>query len=102
MQPASNERQVGDHIVILLPHQKAGNRRIVVNDQPAFTIEDLAPWRQNRHFADAVGLRQRVIVLPANHLKPPQPKNENSENGRNDVLDDSKAESGQFFFAVQH
>ena len=67
-----NQRQIGIHVLALLAHQKARDRRIVVHHEPVFAVEELAARRQDRLFADAVLLGQHPVALHVQHLQPPQ------------------------------
>jgi hypothetical protein len=75
IQPLGNQRQVGVDIPVLLANQEAGDRRIVVHQQPAVAIQQLAPRRQHRHLANAVLLRQHPPTVarqaPARRHSPP-------------------------------
>ena len=73
-------------ILDLLAQQEAGDRGIVVDDDAAFAVEDLAARREHGNLADAVGLGQHAVVLGAEDLQTPQPGGEHGEHQHDDVL----------------
>ena len=72
IQAPRNQRQIGVNILVLLAHQKTGDGRVVVHNQPVLAVEELAARRQDRLFADAVLLGQHAVVFYVQHLQPPQ------------------------------
>ena len=73
-----------------------------IDDEAAFAVEKLTAGSEDWDFTDTVGFCESVVILAADHLKPPQPEDENRHDGRDDVLDDGEAKGGQFFVAVDH
>ena len=68
VQPARNQRQVIVHIAALLADQVAGDRRVVVDDQPVFAIKELAARGHHRLLADAVLLGLEAVIVHLQHL----------------------------------
>jgi len=71
----------------LIADQKAGDRRVVVHQQPAFAVEDLSARGKNGNLADAVGLRKSMVVLSADYLEPPKPEDQHQHYGDDGVLE---------------
>ncbi len=96
--------EIGVHgkIASGIAQQQGGERRIVGDDLAAFTVENLAAWRQNRNLASLVFLRQSRIELARHYLQPPQSISQHEKNDENDVLHRSKAETRNFFVAAKH
>ena len=99
VQAARNQRQVGVHIAILLADQEAGDRRVVVHDQPVFAVEELAAAGHHRLLADAVLLGELAEVLRAQHLQPPQSGRQRQHHQQNAVLHHRQLEGGELFAA---
>src|SRR6185437_216930 len=98
VQPARNQRKVRRDFVRLVAHQKAGNRRVVIHQQTSLAVKNLTTGCQNRDFADAIRLRQRVIILPAHNLQAPQPEQQYHDHRDDDVLKHSQLERRQVPF----
>ena len=92
VQPAGNQRKIRPQVAARFADQEAGDGGIVVHQQAAFAIEQLAPRRQDGHLADTVLLRQRAVVLRANHLQPPQAREQHQQNADDRVLHDRELE----------
>ena len=102
VEATSDHGQIGVDVVALLAHEEAGDRGIVVDDEAALAIENLAARSEDGDFADAVGFREGMVVLAADDLETPQAEDQHSHDGRNEVLDSGEAEGREFFVAVQH
>ncbi len=102
VEAAGDEGQVRGNVVALFADEEAGDGRVVVDEEAAFAVEDFAARSEDGDFADAVGFSEGVVVLSTDHLQAPETEDENCHDGRNDVLDDGEANSGQLFFAVEH
>ena len=85
-----------------IAQQQSGERRIVVDDDAALAVENLAAGRENRNFASLVLLRQRRVELALHHLQPPQPIGQHQKNDEDDVLHRSQAGTRYFFVAAKH
>src|ERR1019366_10461446 len=79
-----------------------GKRGVVIDNDPAFAIQDLPAGREDRHVADAILLRQLRVLAALHHLQAPQSVGEHKEDKQNDVLHDGEPEGGNFFFAAEH
>ncbi len=86
VQPGRNLVGVGVEVAVLIAQQQHRERRIVVNDDAAFAVENLAARRQHRDLLDAVLFGQSGVVVAARHLQAPQPESKNQENAQQDVL----------------
>ena len=84
--------KVGPQVAARLTDQEAGDGGVVVHQQAAFAIEQLAPRRQDGHLADTVLLRQGAVVLRTDHLQPPQAGEQHQQNGDDHVLHDRELE----------
>ncbi len=102
VQPSGNLVGIGLEIAVLIAQQQHGERRIVVNDDAAFAVEDLAARRQNGDLLDAVLLGQRAVVIVARYLQAPQPEGKNKKDSQQDVLHCGKPELRDFFVATEH
>ncbi len=88
VQPAGNEGKVRPQVAARLTDQKAGDRGVIVDQQAAFSVKQLAPRRQDGHFADTVLLRQGAVILRSDHLQPPQPREQYQQDGDDHILHD--------------
>src|SRR6266403_503760 len=102
MQPLGDCFRVRIQISRGIAQQERGKRGVVIDNDPAFAIEDFAAWRQNWHIAHPVLLRQLRILATLHDLQPPQPICQKQENEQYDVLHGSEPERGNFFFAAEH
>ncbi len=71
-----DQRQIGVNILVLLAHQEAGDRRVIVDDEAVLAVEELAARRQDRLFADAILLGQHAVAVDVQHLQPPQARSQ--------------------------
>jgi hypothetical protein len=102
MQPLRNGVRVRVQIARRIAQQERGKRRIVIDNDAAFAIQDFAPRRQNRHIANAVLLRQQCVLIAVHHLQPPQSVGQKQKNEQHDILHGGQAERGNLFFAAEH
>ena len=86
VEPTRNQRNLYRGIVDLVADQVAGGTRVIVDQQPAFAIEQPATRRQHRHLANPVLLGQRPIVISIEHLQAPQAKHQNPQNRDHYIL----------------
>ena len=82
MQALRDHVRVAGKIAGGVAQQQSGKGRIVVHDDAAFAVEDLAAGRQNGDFASLVFFRQRRVELALHHLQPPQPVGQHQKNDR--------------------
>ncbi len=102
VQPLGDGVRVRVQISRRIAQQQRGKRGVVIDNDPAFTIQNFAARRQNRHIADAVLLRQLRVLAALHHLQPPQPVRQKQKNEQHDVLYGGEPEGGNFFFAAEH
>src|SRR5437016_4666132 len=102
MQPLGDCFRVRIQISRGIAQQESGKRGVVIDNDPAFTIEDFASRRQIWHIANAVLLRQLRILATLHDLQPPQPVCQKQENEQYYVLHGGEPERGNFFFAAEH
>ena len=94
IQAAGDEGKIGVDVAILFADQEAGDRRIIVDHEAVFAVEELAARGQNRHFANAILLGQDLEILGAKHLQPPKPRGQRQHHQQNAVLDDRQLDRG--------
>src|SRR6266446_603206 len=97
MQPLGDCFRVRIQISRGIAQQERGKRRVIIDNDPAFAIEDFAAWRQNWHIAHPVLLRQLRILATLHDLQPPQSVCQKQENEQYDVLHGGKPERGKLF-----
>ena len=102
MQPPGDRFRVRVQISRRIAQQERGKRGVVIDNDAAFTIQDFAARRQNRHIANSVLLRQLRVLAALHHLQLPQPVSQKQENEQYDVLHGGEPERGNFFFAAEH
>ena len=100
VQPGSDLVGIGHQIAFLIAQQQNGKRWIVVDDDAAFAVKDLAARSEDRHLLDAVLLGQGVVVVVARDLQAPQSEGENQKNSQQDVLHCREPELRDFFLAT--
>jgi hypothetical protein len=93
---------VGLKIAVLIAQQQHGERRIVVDDDAAFAVKDLAARSQDGDLLDAVLFGQRAVVIAARHLQAPQSERQHQEDSQQEILHCGKPELGDFFVATEH
>ncbi len=99
IEAARDQRNIGVQILHLLAQQIAGDGGIVVDQNPAFAVEDLAAGRAHRIFADAVGFGEYAIALRAQNLQPPHARRQNKQHKHDDVLRRMQLARGYFLIA---
>ena len=81
MQPLRNHLRVSVEVTGGIAQQQSGKRRVVVDDDASFAVQNLATRRENRHIADAVFFRRRRILTALHHLQPPQSVGQHEKDG---------------------
>ena len=71
VQALGDQARIGAQVAGGIPHQKRGEGGIIVDNGAAFTVENLAPGRQNGNIADAVLFRQVRVQVALRDLQPP-------------------------------
>jgi N-dimethylarginine dimethylaminohydrolase len=99
VETARDQRQIVIHVAALFPDEKAGDGGVVVDDETAFAVEQLAARGQDGLLADAVLFRQLAKVLRAEHLEPPELGSEDEQHGKNSILHHRQLEGGELFVA---
>src|SRR5216683_5680207 len=102
MQSLRDQVRVPGKIAGGVAQQQSREGRVVVHDGASLAVQDLAPRRENRHFASLVLLRQRRVELALHHLQPPQPIGQHQKNDEDDVLHRSETGTRYFFVAAKH
>ena len=92
VQPTGNQGKVSPQVAARFANQEAGDGGVIVHQQTAFAIEQLAPRRQDGHLADTVLLRQGAVVLRSDHLQPPQAGEQYQQDADDRVLHDRQLE----------
>ena len=100
MQAGGNLVGIGHQVALLIAQQQDGERRIVVDDDAAFAVEDFAARREDGDLLDAILLGQGVVVVAARDLQPPQAEGQHQKNPQQDVLHCGEPELGDFFLAT--
>ena len=96
-----DEGKIGVEVFDLLAEEIAGDGGIVVDEEAAFAVEELAARGEDGNLADAVGLGERTEAFGVEDLEAPETDEEDGENQRDEVLDGVKLADGQLFgFAV--
>ncbi len=92
VQPTRNQGKVRTQVAARFADQEAGDGGIIVHQQTAFAVEQLAPRSQDGHLADAILLRQRAVVLRSDDLQPPQAGEQYQQDGDDRILHDRQLE----------
>ncbi len=100
VEAAGDDGQIGVDVVVLLANQEAGDGRIVVNEETALAIEELAAGGEDWLLANAVLLGEQAEVLSAEDLHPPQLRGEHEHQDEDAVLHHRCFEWGEFFAAL--
>ena len=72
----------------LVAIQQQRIRRLVIDDDPAIAIENLAARRENRRALDAVALRRFTVHVRILNLQLPEAGNQENKDGNGQVLKD--------------
>ena len=102
MQTLRNQVGVGAEIAARIAKQQCRKRRIVVDDDSTFTIDDSSPRRQHGDVANAVLFRSQRIKIALHDLQAPQSVGQNEEDAEDDVLCRRQADGRDFFIAAEH
>src|ERR1019366_5294933 len=102
VKPSGDLVGVGLQIAVLIAQQQHRERRIVVNDDAALAVQDLAARSQDGHLFDAILFSQRAVITAARHLQAPQSESKHQKDSQQDVLHCGKPELGDFFVATEH
>jgi hypothetical protein len=81
-----DERQVGVEIFHLFAEEVAGDGGIVVDEEAAFAVEELAAGGEDWDFADTIGFGERTETFGVEHLEAPEPGEEDGKNERDEIL----------------
>ena len=99
VQAAGDERNVGLEVFDLVAQQVAGDRGVVIDQDAAFAVEDLAARGAHRLLAHAVGLRQLPVVVHAQHLEAPHSRSQYSQHQHHHVLGGVELARGNLLIA---
>ncbi len=77
MESLGDERQIGVEVLHLLAEEVAGDGGIVVDEEAAFAVEDLAARSEDGDLADAVGFGERTEAFGVEHLEAPEAGEQN-------------------------
>ena len=88
MQAVSDLLRICVDVAHLVAQQQRREGRIIIDNQLAVAVIDLAARSQDWHFLDAVLLRARNVLFTLAHLKSPQTISKKDEDCQNDILDD--------------
>ena len=101
VQTLRDERQVGIEVLVLFANEEAGDRGIVIDEQAAIAVQQLAARSHDGLLADAVFLGQLLEVRSAEDLQPPQAGAEGQHDQQNAVLHRRRFEGGELFAAIE-
>ena len=102
VQALRDEWRVGGEVAGGVAHHQHGGGRIVIDDEAAFAVDNLAARREQRNFADAVVFGLRDVVIAVRNLQAPEAVAEHEENGEDGVLHRRQPHRRYFFFPAQH
>ena len=102
VQALRNQVRIRIEIARRIAQQQRGERRIVVDDDAPFAVQNLAAGRENRHIANAVLLRRGGVVAALHHLQLPQPVSQHQKDGQDYVLRRRQADFRYFVVAAEH
>jgi hypothetical protein len=96
-----DERQVGVEVFHLFAEEIAGDGGVVVDEEAAFAVEDLAARGEDGDFADAIGFGEGTEVFGVEDLEAPESGEEDDEDERDEILGGVKLADGELLgFAV--
>jgi hypothetical protein len=96
-----DEGQVGVEILHLFAEEVAGDGRVVVDEEAAFAVEELAAGGEDGDLADTVGFGERTETFGVEYLEAPESGEEDGENKRDEILGGVQLAHGQLLgFAV--
>jgi hypothetical protein len=90
-----DEWQVGVEILHLFTEEIAGDGGVVVDEEAAIAIEELAARGKDRDLADAVGFGEGTEAFGVEHLEAPEAGEKNGENKRDEILGGVELADGQ-------
>jgi hypothetical protein len=90
-----DERQVGVEILHLFAEEVAGDGGVVVDEEAAFAVEELAARGEDGDFADTVGFGERTETFGVEYLETPEPGEEDGEYQRDEILGGVELADGQ-------
>ena len=102
METVGDQVNVGKEIAMLVAQHEHGERRIVIDDDPSFAIEDFAARREDRNLLDTILFGERRVVVVARDLEAPQTEREDEEYPEDDVLHNRQPERRYFFLSAKH
>src|SRR5581483_1394605 len=102
MQPVGDHVHIGIQVAMLVAQQQHRERRVVIDDDPAFAIEDFPARRQDRYLLDPVLFGKIGVMLVAGDLEPPKSVTEDQKNREDHVLNNRQPERGDFFLSAKH
>ena len=102
MQTFRNQIGVGIEVARRIAQKQRRKRRIVVDDDSPFAIENLAARRKDRHIADVVFFRKSRVQIALHHLQPPQSISQHQKNRKDHVLCRRQADRRYFFITAEH
>jgi hypothetical protein len=92
-----DQRKICVEIFDLFAEEITGDRRVVIDEEAAFAVEQAATGGEDRNLADPVGLCEGTEIIRAKYLEAPETGDENDENSRNNVLGRMKFARRDFF-----
>jgi hypothetical protein len=90
-----DKRQVGVEILHLFAEEVAGDGGVVVDEEAAFPVEELAAGGEDGDLADAVGFGERTEAFGVKYLEAPESGEEDGEDNRDEILDGVELADGQ-------
>jgi hypothetical protein len=101
VQAGGDQGEFGVGILDLFAQQITVRRRIVIDDQATFAVEDAASGSEDGNLADSVGLGQRAIAVHTEDLEIPEAEQKRGQDGDDDVLRGVQFAGRYLFFSVQ-
>jgi len=90
-----DERQVGVEIFHLFAEEVAGDGGVVVDEEAALAVEELAAGGEDGDFADTICFGERAETFGVEHLEAPESGEEDGEDKRDEVLGGVELADGQ-------
>ncbi len=101
VQAAEMRGQVDRGVLDLLAQQVGVGAGVIVDQQPAFAVEDASARGEHGLLADAVGFGEHAVVVGAEHLQVPKAEHEHDQDEDDDVLRGVQLAGRELFFAVE-
>jgi hypothetical protein len=95
VEASGDERQVGVEVLHLLTEEVAGDGGVVVHEEAAFAVEELAAGGEDGDFADTVGFGEGTEAFGVEYLEAPESGKEDGENQRDEILGGVEFADGQ-------